>query len=284
MANFDLRPLSLGELLDRTISLYRSNFVLFAGISAVPHLFTLAWHLGQLVFVRMPAMRTPTSLGAPIEPGDPFKSAALGFLEFVIEAFFVYLLAQGATAYAISELYLGHKTSITAALRQLGRRILNLAAVALLTGMAILAGFFIFFVPGISLACRLMTALPAAVVENLGPLQAFKRSYQLTRDSMRRALGIYILYFALRFTAYALIAYPYEVATAAFRSNPGTALWLGLATVGNVGEAALIGPFLSIAATLFYFDLRVRKEALDLQLMMSDGEAIPAGPIGATST
>jgi hypothetical protein len=35
---------------------------------------------------------------------------------------------------------------------------------------------------------------------------------------------------------------------------------------------------------VFYFDLRVRKEALDLQLMMNDSGKIPAGPIGAPST
>ena len=31
----NLRPMSLGEILDRTAQLYRSNFVLFAGIAAV---------------------------------------------------------------------------------------------------------------------------------------------------------------------------------------------------------------------------------------------------------
>jgi hypothetical protein len=34
-----LRPLSTGELLDRTFSLYRSHFVVFLGIVALPHLF-----------------------------------------------------------------------------------------------------------------------------------------------------------------------------------------------------------------------------------------------------
>ena len=32
MADLDLRPLSLGEILDRTFSIYRKNFLLFAGI------------------------------------------------------------------------------------------------------------------------------------------------------------------------------------------------------------------------------------------------------------
>jgi len=31
----NLRPLTLGEILDRTIQLYRTNFLIFAGIYAV---------------------------------------------------------------------------------------------------------------------------------------------------------------------------------------------------------------------------------------------------------
>jgi len=283
MANFDLRPLSLGELLDRTISLYRSNFVLFAGISAVPHLFTLAWHLEQMLFVSVPAIRARAT-GIPPQPGAAFESAARDLLAFVIEAFIIYLITQSATAYAVSELYLGRKSSIADAFRQVVRRIWNLAAVTLLAGAPILAGLVTLFIPGISLACRLMTALPAAVVENLGPRQAFKRSFVLTRDNVRRALGIYFLYFVLRVTAYLLIVYPYSLARETFIRHSGTVpVWLAFATVGSVGEATLIGPFLTIAATVFYFDLRVRKEALDLQMMMSSGERIPAGPLRAPS-
>ena len=32
MSTLDLRPLSIGELLDRTFSLYRRHFILFVGI------------------------------------------------------------------------------------------------------------------------------------------------------------------------------------------------------------------------------------------------------------
>jgi hypothetical protein len=34
MPELDLRPLSLGEILDRTFTLYRRNFLLFFGITA----------------------------------------------------------------------------------------------------------------------------------------------------------------------------------------------------------------------------------------------------------
>ena len=41
-----LRPLSLGQLLDETFNLYRRNFLLFVGISAVPNLVLLLVQLG----------------------------------------------------------------------------------------------------------------------------------------------------------------------------------------------------------------------------------------------
>ena len=51
MGKLDLRPLSVGEILDRTFTLYRGNFILFAGISAIPHILTLALSLAQVMFV-----------------------------------------------------------------------------------------------------------------------------------------------------------------------------------------------------------------------------------------
>jgi len=41
MAEVDLRPMSLGEVLDRTFSLYKRNFWLFAGIVSLPYLLLL---------------------------------------------------------------------------------------------------------------------------------------------------------------------------------------------------------------------------------------------------
>jgi hypothetical protein len=38
-----------------------------------------------------------------------------------------------------------------------------------------------------------------------------------------------------------------------------------------------VGPFLTIATAVYYYDLRVRKEAFDLQLMMNPGGAVASG-------
>src|SRR5260370_850330 len=46
-----LRPLSTSELLDRTFYLYRNNFLVFLGITAIPQLFILAVQLGGAVMM-----------------------------------------------------------------------------------------------------------------------------------------------------------------------------------------------------------------------------------------
>ena len=47
MDNVDLRPMSLGEVLDRTFTTYREHFLLFAGITALPYLLTLLFNFGS---------------------------------------------------------------------------------------------------------------------------------------------------------------------------------------------------------------------------------------------
>ncbi len=117
MSNLDLRPLSIGELLDRTFSLYRRNFLLFIGIAAIPHLLVLAVKLAQVA-----VMPVAGKVGAP--PAAELQAAARSFVAgnpivFVVFALLgvvIYLIAilftQGGTVFAVSELYLGRATTI----------------------------------------------------------------------------------------------------------------------------------------------------------------------------
>jgi glycerophosphoryl diester phosphodiesterase family protein len=274
MARPDLRPMSVGEILDRTASLYREKFALFFGISAVPHVFVLAWALARLKM-----------LGSPARSTSLLNRELLILLNSMVEGWFISFLAQCATAYAIGELYLERKVSITSAFRRLGTGTWTLLACSILRGLAIVVGSIVFFVPGILTACRLMVALPSAVLEGLGVRQAFARSFSLTDRNVARAFAIWAFYLVLRVIHILFILFLTRYRIKLSRVDPGIALALqGLLAVVDVSLSALIEPFLAIAATLFYFDLRVRKEALDLQLMMNDGAKIPAGPIGATST
>jgi len=274
MTRPDLRPMSVGEILDRTASLYRSNFVLFFGISLVPHVFVMAWVLTQVTIQGPPPRIEPRAV----------RDLVL-FAGTIAEYEFGYLFAQASTAFAVSELYWGRKASVTASLIQVIRKFGRLTRCVLLNGLALFIGFVPFGVPGVFLACRLLVGLPAAVLEDLGARQSFRRSFSLTKGHSGRALGVYALVLILRIAVFLLILYPSRLVAELARIHPAAAIpWRDALAFVNVSMATLIDPFLTIGATVFYFDLRVRKEALDLQVMMSAAENFPAKPVSVPTT
>jgi hypothetical protein len=280
MANLDLRPLSLGEILDRTFSLYRRHFLLFLGITALPQLLVLALNLVQSMRMEIPATRTP----APVEQLQSSGLMAFSFVGFfvgLIVYLVAYLFAQGGTVFAVSELYLGRQTSIGASLSRMRGQLGSLFGVILLNGLAVMVATIFLIIPGIYLACRLITCIPAALLEDLGPRASLERSFRLTKDNAGRSFVIFLLYFIMLYAAILLFMFPFLFMAGLSAKEPGMMrLWLSLSQVGNSIAAVLVSPFLTIATAVFYYDLRVRKEAFDLQVMMNPSGTIPSGTAG----
>jgi Membrane domain of glycerophosphoryl diester phosphodiesterase len=282
MAEPALRPLSLGEILDRTFSLYRRHFVLFVGITAIPHLLILGMNLWQTIFMKVPQLTIKGPLGTEIHrPAGPTGIMALG-LAWGIVALVVYLIAylfsQGGTIYAVSELYLGRAATVESSLRRVWGQLASLFGVIILNGLAVGVAFIFLIIPGIYLACRLITCVPAALLEDLGARESLERSLFLTKDNAGRAFLIYLLYFVLTYAAALLIVGPLGLAIAMHGKDPNTLRILtALVQVATFLMGIVIGPILLIATSVFYYDLRVRKEAFDLQLMMNPSGNI-AGP------
>jgi membrane-anchored glycerophosphoryl diester phosphodiesterase (GDPDase) len=140
-------------------------------------------------------------------------------------------------------------------------------------------------IPGIYVACRLVTCVPAALLEDLGPRNSLERSFKLTKDNAGRSFIIFLLYFILLYAAIFLFMMPFIFMVGLSAKDPSAIrMWLAMAQVGNVVAAILVSPFLTIATAVFYYDLRVRKEAFDLQLMMNPSGNIPSGPAGVPHT
>src|ERR1700758_1323568 len=140
----ELRPLSLGELLDRTFSLYRKNFVLFASIVALPHLVLMA-----VQFVGVGLTSAKLLVGPAVN--IPWLLAVLAVSLGVAAA------SQGATVIAVSQVHLGRQTSITESFAGIKGRILYLALIMIGYWIGIGVGLVLLIVPGIILA--LMWAL-----------------------------------------------------------------------------------------------------------------------------
>jgi hypothetical protein len=105
--NNELRPLSLGEILDRTAELYRNNFLLFAGISAIfatAMLMIGMLHIGALALLGYP--RSATGLQWPIA-----VAAVLEWLAIVLLAG----LSVAANNRAVAWVYLGQQATIRGA-------------------------------------------------------------------------------------------------------------------------------------------------------------------------
>jgi len=280
MAELGLRPLSLGEILDRTFSLYRRHFILFLGITGLPHLLILALNLGQVLLIKVPAVTKPP-LAAQLQTrggGGLMGLGIVGLLVGVVVYLVAYLFSQGGTIYAVSELYLGRTTTIGSSLRRVWGQLANLFGVSALNGLAVMGAAIFLLIPGIYVACRLITCVPAALLEDLGPRESLERSFRLTKNNAGRAFVIYFLYFVLLYAAAFLFMTPFGVVVAMYSKDPGMLLLsMGLLQVANFLAGILVGPFLLIATSIFYYDLRVRKEAFDLQLMMNPSGNVPAG-------
>jgi len=127
-AAYALRPLSLGELLDRTFSVYKSRFWLFAGIGAISAVLQTLISAAQLVPMHLAgAAGTLGGVrprgGIPQSPLAPNYLAGIGIglaLAFVVVSLLyllVFVVTQAATVYALSEVYLGKTTTIGESLR-----------------------------------------------------------------------------------------------------------------------------------------------------------------------
>jgi len=263
MSTLDLRPLSIGELLDRTFSLYRRNFLLFVGISAIPQLLVLALQLVQVILM-------PSKVGVARPTAEEFQAASPVFtivgvagaivlgLVGIIVYFIAYLFSQGGSVFAVSELYLGRATTIGQSLSRVRGELGSLFGVIFLNGLVTGLCFLLLIIPGIYMACRLCVCIPAALLENLGPRESLERSFGLTKDNAGRAFLILLLYVVILYAALLLFDIPMAIGVASAARDPGMLrVWTALMQVGNFIATVLVTPVFTIATSIFYFDLRV---------------------------
>lgn len=241
--------------------MYRQNFVLFLGISGIPRLLSLAVGL-----LGISVSSTPGHVGI-IGGTTTVGLTLIGLLVGMV----VYLLAQGGTVVAVNEIYLGRSTSVTASLQRAWSEALPLFGVVFLNGLAIGAASIALVIPGIWVACRLLVCIPAALIEGRGPSNSLSRSWDLTKGFALRSLVIYLLYFVIALGVGSLLLFPvsFLIGLATKSGDFGLVrIYLALDQVLSAAFEVLVTPIFLIAASIFYFDLRVRKEAFDLQFMM----------------
>jgi hypothetical protein len=261
---YALRPLTLGELLDRTFLFYRQHFALFVGVTALPNLLSLMFGLA-LVVTRSRA-RGPVSV---------LISALAASVVLLVTAVFT----QAATVVVVSQIQLAKPTGILDAFKSIRPRLVELVLLTLNMGLRIALGFLLFVVPGILLSLRYALAIPVAILEWSSGSESLLRSADLTRGHRGRILLVYILFFVMSTIVNLLWQLPSRLLFGAVRGVSQAMTAQIAAQFFNFATQALIGPVATIAFTLLYYDVRVRKEAFDLEHMMRQlDERVPDGP------
>jgi hypothetical protein len=295
-AMFHLRPLSLGEILDRTFAVYRSHFALFAGMTAVYAAFALVLQLTNLFVKHQVIAHFGRKAGTASELTGTFLVALLILMPGAV--------TQAATVFAVSEVYLGKPTTAVQAFRAtIGRwyRYIGIAfwvswslmwvslllwiPAALLilipatrVDLAWLSGLLFFlglcaFPYGIWAALRNALGVQATVIEGLSVRASMKRSKVVTLGAKWRIIVIGLIYTVLIFTIGAL-QMPLLVLVAKSPLEEHTVAQ-AISLIVNAMATTVVTPVGLIALSLVYFDQRVRQEALDL-LMMLGPEPTPA--------
>jgi hypothetical protein len=264
---YALKPLSLAELLDRTFSIYRRHFVLFLGISVVPNLLTLV----ATLFLLISGLRQSNPFLLPIA---------------LIATLFVYSVAtvfvQGATVVAVSQIQLGRNTSVAEAFGAIRPRLVALLGLTLNIGVRTMLGLLLFIIPGIVVWLMYSLAIPVAVLEGKTVSQSLKRSAALTKGHRGRIFLIYFLLFVLVAGVTALWQAPIAVLMFGHARNTPTPISLQIITeFGNFATRSFLGPIVTIALAVVYYDERVRKEAFDLEHMMQELDSLPIEPPAA---
>src|ERR1700730_1522609 len=271
MADVDLRPMSLGEVLDRTFNLYKNNFLLFTGITALPFLVLL------LINVGVAAVQTANLAGPHIprgytRPGPGMVAGAVGgAIVFMLVYLFLLGAAQAATVFAVSDLYLSRTCGLRECYKRVGGKALRVIAILTLAFLVVCAGLLFFIVPGVILLCRTALAVPVSMLEGSGPIRSIERSMALTKGNALSVFVIILMVWAIT----AVVTMIFEIPLMFFVVNAARthrALPFGVLFLQHLGtfiSQVLVAPVATIAFSLMYYNLRVRKEAFDIQHLMA---------------
>jgi hypothetical protein len=313
-AAYELRPLTTGEILDRTFHLYRSNFWLFVGLASIAAAVNTATSLGQILYLHLVVARTPVALNPAIPGATGTLFATIGVFSFAIVAIVLYLavysVTQAATTSAVTAIYLGDATSMKQAFRNVRDRWFRFILIGLWqiwssmwlffvltivggglagvitslsrgnTSLAAVSGvlFFVLIVGGLAYGMiayiRNSFAVPAAVMEGLKVRKAMRRSKQLASGTKGRIFLLYLFVLALYFVA---IAVQSPLSFLILQKKTAQVLLLqSISLFVGFFTGSVIGPVGAIGLCLFYIDQRIRGEGFDIEFLLERAGPVPS--------
>ncbi|MFN8412948.1 MAG: hypothetical protein U0Z26_11215 [Anaerolineales bacterium] len=287
-----IHPMSLGELLDRAIRLYRQNFLKFIGIFAIPYIPLALIQTAIQVFTTTSTFRTSVNGN----PSDIFSSpgwitASAGtFLVVFVQFIFVQGVATAALTRAVANNYTGkpvgildsYRTLSTSWLKLILALILVFILVIILSIWTIIPCVGWFSGPGILFFIGLVVnplIPPVISLENGDVFHSIRRAWDLARSRFWWLVGCALV---LAVFGWLLVSGPvllmnwlmtYALSSLTTSVEIQLAITTIIQTLITMLMSLLYVPLKLTIMTVVYFDLRTRSEGLDIALQLSTSQA-----------
>ena len=267
-----LRPLEVGDLLDETFRMYRRNFVVFAGVSAIVSIPSAA--LSGYAYSLFGNILQQTTTG--VAPDLSFLATTLpalaigALVNLALLPFF-----YGAVIYAACESALGHSVTPGVIGAAVMHRYFQLLGYFVLIGL--MAFVFCLIPLWIWIWVGWLVVTPVMFIENIGLGAAMGRSWKLVEGRWWRTFLVLFLMFVVSYVVRLALNAFIGLGQYVLLFVAPSAVVLGISGATQVVIDSLVNPVLQIAVVLIYFDLRVRREGLDLfQLAEHVANPVPA--------
>lgn len=271
MADQALRPLGIGEILDVAIKLYARNFKALAKLVLV-----IEAPVQLLSFVVLLSTLPKDSLGdfgtfntgssSTLTSGSDTAASLAGIAVTSLLGVVAAALATAACLKAVSDAYLGTAPDWRESLRFALRRLRSLLWLGLLLVIFLSLAALGFLLPAVWLYVAWAVATPALLLEQVKGTAALRRSFRLVRHRWWPSFATLLVGFILAGIVSAVVQGLFVGVIFAGAGDNGV-LTLLLSTIGGLVAGVLARPFQAAVTALLYFDLRVRKEGFDLQLL-----------------
>jgi hypothetical protein len=285
-----LKPMGIGDILDTAFRLFRGRFTTFTAIamvvsiptSAVGALLTGAARLltpatqpdddglWNVVLAPQPprgwaALRPiphlPSFFGSSENVGTALLAMVASILLIALAALIVfsiaYPLCTGALVVNISASYLGETLGAGESYGRAFKKLWRLLVAQGWSTILVLLGLILCIIPGLVLALQLLVVPQVVLLEDIKARAAIGRSRALMSDYLGKALLLSLVVGLLGIVAG-------EILSVAMTAVPWPLPIIGDFLSLFVLQTLML-PFSIATIVLLYYDLRIRKEAFDLQ-------------------
>jgi hypothetical protein len=259
-----MRPLGVGEILDASFSAFRRNFgqlILAVLVIVVPTAI-----VQTLVIVSISDIDYDFGSASFGESSETYSgSEAAGILVLYVLLILNQILAPAACLRLIGGDILGLKVTAKESVGFAFARLPRLMWVLLLYFLSLVVGLFLCLIGIVWTYVLFALAVPAALYEGARGADAMRRSADLIKDNWWRSFGVIAIMGVIVAVVQQVLAL--AVVGGVLVNSDNDVLNAILFTLVNVVGLMIALPLQAAATAYLYFDLRVRKEGFDLQLL-----------------